>query len=441
MLSPLDERYSAEIKDLFPIFSEFNLMSCRVNVEVMWLFALEEIGLCKINEACRKSLNELLTSFSKKDFVEIKNKEKETRHDIKAVEYFLKDRLFQLDSRLIEWVHFGLTSEDINNLSYALILSKARNILLVTLKNICKKLRAIVSKYAETAMLSRTHGQFASPTTFGKEVANFVSRLECVIKQLKQVKIFGKLNGAVGNFNALVVCFPDIDWLSLTEKLVNKFGLNYQRYTTQIEPHDWMGGLSNTLTQINVILLDLVRDFWGYNALGYLKLQIKNQEVGSSTMPHKINPIDFENSEGNLGVANALFQHFSTKLPISRWQRDLSDSTVLRNWGVTLGHSLLAYRNLLRGLDKVIVNEEGMKNDLENHWEVLAEPIQMILRKHGVIGGYELLKKLTRGKKVTREIIKQLVDQLPLTLEVREQILKLKPWTYLGLSVELAKIV
>ncbi len=441
MLSPLDERYSVEIKDLFPIFSEFNLMNCRINVEIMWLFALEEIGLFSINEVYRKSLNELLTGFSEKDFIEIKNKEKETRHDIKAVEYFLKDRLFQLDSKLIEWVHFGLTSEDINNLSYALILSKARNILLVTLESVCKKLRTMVSKYAEVAMLSRTHGQFASPTTFGKEVANFVSRLEYVIEQLKQLRIFGKLNGAVGNFNALVACFPDVDWITLTEKLVNKFGLNYQRYTTQIEPHDWMGGLSNIFLQINVILLDLVRDFWGYNALGYLKLQINNQEIGSSTMPHKVNPIDFENSEGNLGIANALFQHFSTKLPISRWQRDLSDSTVLRNWGVALGHSLLAYRSLLRGLDKIIVDEEEIKNDLDNHWEVLAEPIQMILRKHGVIGGYELLKKLTRGKRVTREIIEQLVNQLPLTLEVREQILKLRPWTYLGLSVKLAKTI
>ncbi len=441
MISPLDERYSEQIKELFPIFSEFNLMFFRTQIEIVWLFALEKAGLFRCDSVSKRRLEQLLHAFSQADFIAIKEQEKITRHDVKAVEYFLKNYLMHSNTKLVEWVHFGLTSEDVNNLSYALILSSARKCLLTVLTTLKQKLKTMALAYADQVMLSRTHGQCASPTTFGKEVANFVARLQSAMDLLANTQIFGKINGAVGNFNALVFCFPNVDWLALTKALVEGLGLNYQRYTTQIEPHDWIGIISAHLVHINVILIDLARDFWSYNALGYLKLRVNEQEVGSSTMPHKVNPIDLENGEGNLGIANALLQHFSLKLPISRWQRDLSDSTVLRNLGVAMGHSLLAYRSLTRGLDKITVNPLAIQQDLDQHWEILAEPIQMVLRQYGVQQGYELLKQLTRGKQVDKQTIEQLIKQLPLPLTVREQLLNLTPNRYVGLAIELAKTV
>jgi len=447
-LSPLDGRYAAKVDALRPIFSEYGLMHRRVVVEIAWLIALsDEAGIAELPPfaaAARASLQKIADGFSVADATRIKQIEATTNHDVKAVEYFIKERIGD-DPALTqakEFVHFACTSEDINNLSYAVMLRDAReHVLLPEADKTIARLRELAHAYADLPMLSRTHGQTASPTTLGKEMANVVARLERQRAQLAAIDIPGKINGAVGNFNAHLISYPEIDWRAFSRRFVESLGLQWQAYTTQIEPHDGVAELCDAQRRIDTILIDLARDVWGYISLGYFRQKLKAGEVGSSTMPHKVNPIDFENAEGNLGVANALFGHFSEKLPISRWQRDLTDSTTLRALGEAFGHALIGFASLERGLGKLEVNADRIAVDLDHAWEVLAEAIQTVMRRHGLPEPYEQLKALTRGKGIARETLQTFIASLALPDADKQRLLALTPDTYIGLAADLARDV
>jgi adenylosuccinate lyase len=445
-LSPLDGRYAAKVETLRPIFSEYGLMQRRVLVEVRWLQALsdeKQIGeVAPFSASTRAKLQAIAEEFSAADGEKVKEIERTTNHDVKAIEYFIKQR-FGNDAELAkakEFVHFACTSEDINNLAYALMLRDARDdVLLPALDATIAKLRELAHANAALPMLSRTHGQTASPTTLGKELANVVARLERQRKQIAGVEILGKINGAVGNYNAHVVSYPEVDWAALSQRFVESLGLVFNAYTTQIEPHDFVAELSDAVRRANVVLVDLCRDVWAYISVGYFKQALKAGEVGSSTMPHKVNPIDFENAEGNLGVANALFGHFAEKLPISRWQRDLTDSTVLRTLGTAFGHTQIALDSLMRGLNKLNVDGARIAADLDASWEVLAEAVQTVMRRHGLPEPYEQLKALTRGHGITRESMREFISGLALPDADKRRLLALTPASYIGIAETLAK--
>jgi adenylosuccinate lyase len=446
-LSPLDGRYGAKIKLLQPYFSEYGLIRYRLRVELAWFNALSvDSALREIpafSVATLEGLNNLAQNFSEQDAEAIKAIEAETNHDVKALEYWLKNEMSAFPEALAaaEFIHFACTSEDINNLAYGLMLRDARDDVMLPLINaIITRLRDLAHRHANLAMLSRTHGQAATPTTLGKEMANVVYRLERAAKHIATVRLSGKINGAVGNYNAHLAAYPEFDWENFARQFVEKLGLEFNPYTTQIEPHDSIAELFDAYARLNTILIDLNRDIWGYVSLGYFKQKVKAGEVGSSTMPHKVNPIDFENSEGNLGLANALLRHLSDKLPISRWQRDLSDSTVLRNVGVACGYSLLAYDSCLKGLGKLEANPQRLAEDLDANWEVLAEPIQTVMRRFGVANPYEQLKELTRGKaRITREELRMFIEKLTIPESAKQGLLELTPGNYLGKAVDLAK--
>ncbi|MFT3791640.1 MAG: adenylosuccinate lyase [Rudaea sp.] len=447
-LSPLDGRYAAKVEALRPIFSEYGLMQRRVLVEVRWLQALAgEKSVSEVapfSAAASAKLDALASGFSVADGERVKEIERTTNHDVKAIEYFIKQRIGD-DAELAkatEFVHFACTSEDINNLAYALMLRDARDgVLLPALDGAIAKLRELSVANAALPMLSRTHGQTASPTTLGKELANVVARLERQRKQIANVEILGKINGAVGNYNAHVVAYPEVDWPALSRRFVESLGLTFNAWTTQIEPHDFVAELCDAARRTNVILIDLCRDVWAYISLGYFRQALKAGEVGSSTMPHKVNPIDFENAEGNLGVANALFGHFAEKLPISRWQRDLTDSTVLRTLGAAFGHTQIALDSLMRGLGKLHIDETRIAADLDASWEVLAEAVQTVMRRHGLPEPYEQLKALTRGQGITRESMRGFISGLALPDADKQRLLALTPAGYVGLAGALAKNV
>lgn len=444
-ISPLDGRYGRQTSSLRDIFSEYAFMRARVTVEIEWLIALSEFSLPELPELSEDNklyLRGLVSNFSVEDCQAIKDIEKVTNHDVKAVEYWIKEKM-AVNKHLAaasEFVHFGCTSEDINNTSHALMLSSGREIACSYLQEIVDKLKEFAHSWASVSMLSRTHGQHASPTTVGKEMANFVARLENAIQSIEKVRILAKMNGAVGNYNAHTIAYPDKDWPAFAKDVIeNKLQLNFNPYTIQIEPHDYMAELFNAFTRANTILIDLDRDIWGYISLNYFKQQLKEGEVGSSTMPHKVNPIDFENSEGNLGIANSFFTFLSQKLPISRWQRDLTDSTVLRNLGVAFGYSLVGYTSLQRGLGKLRLNEEAISSDLDHSWEVLAEAIQTVMRRYGVPHPYEQLKALTRGKGITPETLHAFVAQLDIPKKAKAELQNLTPHSYIGIADKLAK--
>jgi adenylosuccinate lyase len=445
-LSPLDGRYAAKVAALRPLLSEYGLMHRRVQVEVEWFIALSDAGFSEFKplcEAARGLLRGLVLRFSEADAQAIKDIERTTNHDVKAVEYWLKSRFESMPELKAagEFVHFACTSEDINNTSHALMLKAARaEVLLPALDKVVATLRTMARSFAGVPMLSRTHGQTASPTTVGKEVANVVARLAHARTRIAEVKPLAKMNGAVGNYNAHLAAYPQFDWEGFARKVVEEqLGLAFNPYTIQIEPHDWMAELFDAVTRTNTILIDWSRDVWGYVSLGYFKQRTKEGEIGSSTMPHKVNPIDFENAEGNFGLANALLTHLSQKLPISRWQRDLTDSTVLRNMGVALGYAVVGYDSLLRGLDKLEVNEAALAADLDAAWEVLAEPIQTVMRRYQLPNPYERLKELTRGKAITREAIAAFIETLEIPSAERERLLALTPANYTGCASALAQ--
>ena len=451
-LSPLDGRYANKVTALRPLMSEQGYMHRRVQVEIAWFIALSDAGLAEfkpLSVASRTYLQGLVANFSTDDALAIKDEEKVTNHDVKAVEYWIKKK-FKGHAELeaaAEFVHFACTSEDINNTSHALQLQASRDqVILPGLDGLIAKLREMAHTYAEVPMLSRTHGQTASPTTVGKEVANVVMRLRQVRERIAGVAMMAKMNGAVGNYNAHLSAWPDIDWEAFSRKVVETpvpmgLGLSFQPYSTQIEQHDYMAELFDAVARANTILIDWSRDVWGYVSLGYFKQRLKAGEIGSSTMPHKVNPIDFENAEGNLGLANAVLKHLSEKLPISRWQRDLTDSTVLRNMGVALGYTALAYQSLSVGLNKLELNEEALAADLDAAWEVLAEPIQTVMRRYGVQGAYEQLKEVTRGKTVTAEALHGLIASLQIPQADKDRLLAMTPASYVGKAAELARRV
>ncbi|MSQ54847.1 MAG: adenylosuccinate lyase [Betaproteobacteria bacterium] len=445
-LSPLDGRYARGGDALRPYLSEYALIRYRVVVEIAWLKALaaeKSIRELKpFSRATVAALDALLAGFSEKDAEHIKNIEAETNHDVKAIEYWMKGRLAKNREvqRSLEFIHFACTSEDINNLSYALMLAAARDkVLLPRLDQLIGVLRDLAHRHAALPMLSRTHGQPASPTTLGKEMANVVHRLRRARRRIAAVSILGKINGAVGNYNAHLAAYPGFDWPRFARRFVGRLGLEFNPYTIQIEPHDSFAELFDAFAAANTILLDLDRDIWGYVSLGYFRQRLKAGEVGSSTMPHKVNPIDFENSEGNIGVANALLRHLADKLPVSRWQRDLSDSTALRNVGNALGHTLLAYASCLRGLAKLEVEPARMAADLDANWEVLAEPVQQVMRRYGVPDAYEKLKALTRGKRIDRKRLAAFIRALPVPQAAKKRLLALTPAGYTGLAAALAR--
>jgi adenylosuccinate lyase len=445
-ISPLDGRYARATRPLARYASELALIRCRVRVEVAWLLALAdapdipEVG--PFSAASRAVLAKLVDDFGPADGARVKAIESQTNHDVKAIEYWLKERVAgqpELE-RAAEFIHFACTSEDINNVSYALMIRDARDaVLLPAIDRVTDRLVALAHAHADDAMLSRTHGQPATPTTLGKEMANVVHRLRRARAAVAEVALLGKMNGAVGNYNAHLAAYPHVDWEAFSRRVVEGLGLAFNPYTIQIEPHDAFAALFDALARLNTVLVDLDRDAWGYISLGYFRQRVVAGEVGSSTMPHKVNPIDFENSEGNLGVANALLRHLSEKLPVSRWQRDLTDSTVLRNVGVALGHSLLGYSSLLRGLDKLEVDRARLAQDLDANWEVLAEPIQTVMRRYGVAGAYEKLKDLTRGARVSADAMAAFVRELPIPQEARDRLLGMTPAAYIGKAAELAK--
>ncbi len=445
-VSSVDGRYANKTKGLRPIFSEYGLLRRRLIVEVRWLqiVAQEQAlpSLPKLSAEANTFLDKLLTDFNPKEAEAIKKIEAVTNHDVKAVEYYLKDKLSG-HSELAnhsEFIHFTCTSEDINNLAYGLMLKDSRNdVLLPEISNISDKLAIMAAAHANLPMLSRTHGQTASPTTLGKELANFAARLKRQIEQLEQQPILGKINGAVGNFNAHKVACPQVDWQQLSRKFVESLGLQWNQYTTQIEPHDYMAEMFAIVARAQTIQIDLARDIWGYISLGYFSQKLVSGEIGSSTMPHKVNPIDFENAEGNLGVSNALLAHLAAKLPISRWQRDLTDSTVLRTLGTAFGHSLIAWKSLLKGLNKLTVNQAVIAADLERTWEVLAEPIQTVMRQHAIANPYEKLKALTRGKTISAAELEVFINTLEIPAEARKALLALTPANYIGEAAELAQ--
>ena len=446
MLSPLDGRYATKVDALREHFSEFGLIRRRLQVEVEWLKALAAephfAEIPSFSPATVAELDRLVAEFGPEQAAEVKAIEATTNHDVKALEYWIKDQLAANAEvmRVKEFIHFACTSEDINNLSHALMLKGARDAVLVpALDKVIARLRELAHQLAELPMMSRTHGQPATPTTMGKELANVVYRLDRARKAIVGVCLLGKINGAVGNYNAHLAAYPAYDWESFARRFVEGLGLEFNPYTIQIEPHDAMAELFDAFARANTILVDLDRDVWGYISLGFFRQKLKAGEIGSSTMPHKVNPIDFENSEGNLGLANAVLRHLSEKLPISRWQRDLTDSTVLRNMGVALGYTLLAYDSLLRGLNKLEANADCLCTDLDANWELLAEPIQTVMRRYGIANPYEKLKELTRGNRVSREGMQEFVQSLEIPAEAKEALLKLTPWDYTGKAVELAR--
>jgi len=444
-LSPLDGRYAAKVDALRPIFSEYGLIHARVRVEIEWLIALAaEPGIGELpafDEAQVATLQALWQDFSTADAARVKEIERTTNHDVKAVEYFIKERLAGEASlaQALEFVHFACTSEDINNLAYALMLSQARqDVLLPKLDALIGKLRELAHQHAALPMLSRTHGQSASPTTVGKEIANVVARLQRQGEQLAAVSITGKINGAVGNYNAHLASYPDVDWPVFAQRFVESLGEEFNPYTTQIEPHDYVAELCDAQKRIGTIAIDLCRDVWGYISLGYFRQAVVAGEVGSSTMPHKVNPIDFENAEGNFGIANALLEHFSAKLPVSRWQRDLTDSTVLRALGTAFGHALIGFDALLRGLGKLSPNPDRLAADLDASWEVLAEAVQTVMRRHGLPNPYEQLKALTRGQGINEQSMHRFIESLDLPADEKRRLLAMTPADYTGLAARLA---
>ncbi len=446
-ISPIDGRYGSKTADLRTVFSEYGLIRARVLVEVRWLQQLAaHPGIPEVkafSPATQQALEHLLASFDEAAALRIKHIEKTTNHDVKAIEYFLKDSVTNTPelAEVSEFIHFACTSEDINNLSHALMLAEGRKLALSTMDRIIDRLAELSHQCADAAMLARTHGQSATPTTMGKELANVVARLRRQRIQVASVELLGKINGAVGNYNAHMSAYPEVDWQANAQQFVESLGLVWNPYTTQIEPHDYIAELFDAMARFNTILIDLDRDIWGYISLGYFKQRTVAGEVGSSTMPHKVNPIDFENSEGNLGLANALFEHLARKLPISRWQRDLTDSTVLRNMGVGFGYSFIAFEALLKGLGKLELNRTRLAEDLDHSWEVLAEPIQTVMRRFGVPEPYEKLKALTRGQRIDRATIQQFVETLEIPAEAKAALLALTPATYIGNAIEQARAI
>ena len=446
-ISPLDGRYGSKVAALRDVFSEFGLIKRRVEVEVRWLQCLANLpGITEVpplSDGATTRLNRIVDEFSIEDAERVKAIEATTNHDVKAVEYFLKEQVatdIEL-AAISEFIHFACTSEDINNLSHGLMLKDGLLAIRPAMERIIAALKALADVEANQPMLSRTHGQTASPTTLGKEIANVVARLERQFVQIQRVEPMGKINGAVGNYNAHLVTYPDVDWQSNAETFVQSLGLQWNPYTTQIEPHDYMAELFDALARFNTVLIDFNRDVWGYISLGYFKQKTIAGEVGSSTMPHKVNPIDFENSEGNLGLANAVLSHLAQKLPISRWQRDLTDSTVLRNMGVGLAYSLLAYESALKGIGKLQTNASHLDSDLDASWEVLAEPIQTVMRRYGIPEPYEKLKALTRGQAITADTLGEFIETLDLPDTVKRELRELSPRTYIGNAALQAKAI
>ncbi len=446
-ISPLDGRYGSKVAALRDVFSEFGLIKRRVEVEVRWLQCLANLpGITEVpplSEGATTRLNRIVDEFSLEDAERVKAIEATTNHDVKAVEYFLKEQV-ATDTELAassEFIHFACTSEDINNLSHGLMLKDGLIAIRPAMEKIIAELKALADVEANQPMLSRTHGQTASPTTLGKEIANVVARLERQFVQIQRIEPMGKINGAVGNYNAHLVTYPNVDWQSNAETFVQSLGLQWNPYTTQIEPHDYMAELFDALARFNTVLIDFNRDVWGYISLGYFKQRTIAGEVGSSTMPHKVNPIDFENSEGNLGLANAVLSHLAQKLPISRWQRDLTDSTVLRNMGVGLAYSLLAYESALKGIGKLQTNASHLDGDLDASWEVLAEPIQTVMRRYGIPEPYEKLKALTRGQAITADTLGEFIETLDLPDTVKRELKELSPRTYIGNAALQAKAI
>ncbi|MFZ6771961.1 adenylosuccinate lyase [Undibacterium sp. SXout7W] len=447
-LSPLDGRYASKLDALRATLSEYGFMHHRVKVEISWLQALSQAGFDEIkpfSASANALLDKVATEFSEQDAQRIKEIEAVTNHDVKAVEYWLKEQVKDVPELVAasEFIHFACTSEDINNTSHGMMLKTARNSVMVpALQKLIARLTELAHQNADVPMLSRTHGQAASPTTLGKEMANVVARLQRAIKRIEQVEILGKMNGAVGNYNAHLSAYPHHDWESFSKNVIEqRLGLTYNPYTIQIEPHDYMAEMFDAFARVNTILLDLNRDIWGYISVGYFKQKTKAGEIGSSTMPHKVNPIDFENSEGNLGLANSLLRHLSEKLPVSRWQRDLTDSTVLRNIGVALGYTLLAYDSCLRGLNKLETNPERLAADLDATWEVLAEPVQTVMRRYAIENPYEQLKELTRGKGISKEALREFVEGLAIPQEAKDVLLAMTPANYIGIAAKLAKAI
>ena len=444
-ISPIDGRYAGKVEQLRPIFSEYGLIRFRVEVEIRWLQALSKhAGIVEVptfSQTANDLLNSIIIDFSEADAQRVKDIEKTTNHDVKAIEYFLKEKITgtsELES-VSEFIHFACTSEDINNLSYALMLKQGREVIAAQMTDCTEAIKTIANKTASQSMLSRTHGQSATPTTMGKEFANVAARMLRQKDQLERVPIQGKINGAVGNYNAHSIAYPEINWEDFAKDFVRSLGLHWNAYTTQIEPHDYIAEFFHALSRFNTILLDFDRDIWGYISIGYFKQKTIAGEVGSSTMPHKVNPIDFENSEGNLGLANALFTHISEKLPISRWQRDLTDSTVLRNIGVGIAHTSIAIQATLKGISKLQINTDAIEADLENNWEVLAEPIQTVMRRYGIEKPYEKLKELTRGQRISQDALRVFINNLDIPGQAKQDLLKLTPRDYTGYAEKLAK--
>lgn len=445
-LSPTDGRYAAKVDSLRDILSEYGLIRFRVQVEVRWLQCMAADAaipeLSPLSCAMNDTLQKLVNDFSATDAERVKEIEATTNHDVKAVEYFIREKIADVDesNNIAEFIHFACTSEDINNLAYGLMLKSARDTVLTpAMKSLRDQLQSIANDCAELPMLARTHGQTASPTTVGKEFANVVARLSRASKQFSTVEIRGKFNGAVGNFNAHIAAYPEIDWPEMSTRFIESLGLDANSMTTQIEPHDWTAEYCHALVRYNTILLDLCRDIWSYISIGYFSQQIAADEVGSSTMPHKVNPIDFENAEGNLGLAQAMLEHFATKLPISRWQRDLTDSTVQRNFGAAIAYIMIALQSVQKGLGKLKANEQVIGDDIADRWEVLGEAVQTVMRRYGVEEPYEKLKALTRGRQVTRELLHEFIASLDIPDDAKKRLLELTPASYLGLAGTLAK--
>jgi len=445
-LSPADGRYADKVHDLRDIFSEYGLIRYRVLVEIRWLQSLaDEADIAEVaplTSVMKDMLNHIVDDFSADDAERVKKIEATTNHDVKAVEYFIREKLGEgpETSALKDFLHFGCTSEDINNLSYALMLRSGRSDVLVPrMRELRNKLTKLAKEHAALSMLSRTHGQTASPTTLGKEIANVIARLDRVQKQFSNVEILGKFNGAVGNYNAHVIAYPETDWPAISSRFVESLGIAANPYTTQIEPHDWTAEYAHALMRYNTILIDFSRDVWGYISLGYFKQKVAEGEVGSSTMPHKVNPIDFENAEGNLGMANAMLGHFAEKLPISRWQRDLTDSTVQRNFGAAIAHILIAMQSLMKGVGKLEVNAAAIGADIDDAWEILGEAVQTVMRRYGIPEPYEKLKALTRGKTVTQELLTEFIKSLDIPDAEVQRLLQLTPSSYIGLAAQQAR--
>ncbi|MFZ7172679.1 adenylosuccinate lyase [Avibacterium avium] len=445
-ISPIDGRYQDKTTALRAIFSEFGLLKFRVTVEVRWLQKLAATAQIQevpcLSQKANDYLDEIVANFSLADAQRIKEIEKTTNHDVKAVEYFLKEKTTALEelAAVSEFIHFACTSEDINNLSHALMLKTAsEEVILPEWQKLIAEIERLAHEYKAIPLLSRTHGQPASPSTVGKEMANVVYRLKRQLKQLQEIEILGKINGAVGNYNAHLSAYPDVDWHQFSEEFVTSLGIKWNPYTTQIEPHDYIAELFDNIARFNTIIIDFDRDLWGYIALNHFKQRTIAGEIGSSTMPHKVNPIDFENSEGNLGIANAVMGHLGAKLPISRWQRDLTDSTVLRNLGVGLGYCLIAYAATRKGISKLEVNEQHLRDELNQNWEVLAEPIQTVMRRYGIEKPYEKLKELTRGKRVDEQAMREFIEKLAIPAHEKQRLQQLTPATYIGAAVELVE--